>query len=79
VGSANSNPVANTRYILLFDEGRWGILCNSISTVLTLEPQQVQWQRSPHVDFILGTVVDQMHSVLCIERLIKRLNNGQLV
>ena len=68
-----------SQYILLIDDGRWGILCNSISTVLTLEPEQVQWQRSPHVDFILGTVIDKMHSILCPDTLINRLNIGQLV
>lgn len=76
-GGDKASP--NSKYILLIDEGRWGILCNSISTVLTLEPQQVKWQRSSHVGFILGTVIDQMHSVLCVESLIERLNSGQLV
>jgi len=76
---SNEENAASTRYILLMDEGRWGVLCNTISTVLTLEPEQVQWQRSPHVDFILGTVIDHMHSVLCIDRLIARLNSGHLV
>ena len=49
------------------------------STVLTLEPQQVQWQPSPHVAYILGTVINQMHSVLCVDTLLQRLENGQLV
>ncbi len=79
VNRADGNPGPNSRYILLIDEGRWGILCDSISTVLTLEPQQVQWQRSHHVEFILGTVKTQMQSVLCIDNLIARLNNAQLV
>jgi purine-binding chemotaxis protein CheW len=67
------------QYILLIGEGHWGILCNSISTVLTLEPQQVQWQRSPHVAYILGTMINQMHSVLCVDTLLNRLSRGQLV
>jgi chemotaxis signal transduction protein len=78
LGSAQENA-NRSQYILLIGEGQWGVLCDSISTVLTLEPQQVQWQRSPHVDYILGTVIDQMHSVLCIDTLLNRLNNGQLV
>lgn len=69
----------DSHYILLIGEGQWGVQCDSISTVLTLEPQQVQWQRSPHVDYILGTVIDQMHSVLCIDTLLNRLNSGHLV
>jgi chemotaxis signal transduction protein len=78
-GRGEECSATSTRYILLVDEGRWGILCNSISTVLTLEPQQVQWQRSNHVDFILGTAIDQMQSVLCVDDLINRLNSGDLV
>lgn len=70
---------AGGRYILLIDGGRWGVLCNRISTVLTLEPQQVHWQRSRRVDFILGTVIDHMQSVLCVDSLISRLNSGRLV
>ena len=77
--TGEENTATGTRYILVFDENRWGVLCNSISTVLTLEPQQVQWQRSHHVDFILGTVIDQMQSVLCVDSLIDRLNSGHLV
>jgi chemotaxis signal transduction protein len=77
--TGEENPATGTRYILVIDENRWGILCNSISTVLTLEPRQVQWQRSHHVDFILGTVIDQMQSVLCVDSLIDRLNSGHLV
>jgi len=77
--NGNQGPAENTRYILLFAEGQWGMVCDSISTVLTLETQQVQWQRSRHVDFILGTVIDQMHSVLCIDSLVARLNSNQLV
>ncbi|MCG6968283.1 MAG: chemotaxis protein CheW [Gammaproteobacteria bacterium] len=70
---------SDAQYILLIGEGHWGLLCNSISTVLTLEPQQVKWQRSPHVEYILGTVIDQMHSVLCVDTLLNRLSRGQLV
>ena len=66
------------KYILLIDDGRWGILCDSISTVLTLEANQVNWRQSLQIDFILGTVVEKMHSVLSVERLITRLNSRSI-
>lgn len=78
-GSKSPAPETTEQYLLLIGDGQWGIVCNRISTVLTLEPQQVQWGRSPHVDYILGTVIDKMHSVLCIDTLLERLASGRLV
>lgn len=75
-GAGEEHAAGKIRYILLVDGGRWGILCDSIDTVFTLEAQQVSWQQSRRIDFILGTVIDKMCSLLSVDRLVDRLNNG---
>jgi chemotaxis signal transduction protein len=77
-GKEQTNVAQSSKYILLVEEGHWGILCDAIATVLTLEPQQVTWRCSSHFDFILGTVVEKMHSILCVDRLVERLNGRSI-
>ena len=77
-GARQPNDAQATKYVLLVDEGRWGILCNAISTVLTLEPNQVTWRQSTQFDFFLGTVVEKMQSILSVERLVERLNGRSI-
>lgn len=70
----NKTSSENANYILLLEGGRKGIVCTTISDVLTLEPQDVHWQVSKHVEFIAGTVIDKMYSVLDVECLITHLS-----
>jgi purine-binding chemotaxis protein CheW len=77
-GDSRQRDSERKKYILLMDEGRWGIVCDTISTVLALDSEQVSWRRSSHFDFFLGTVVEKMYSILCVERLVERLNGRSI-
>lgn len=77
-GEVQNHAAQATKYILLLDEGRWGILCDSIGTVLTFEPQQVIWRRFTRFDWFVGTVREKMLAVLDVECLVKRLNGRSI-
>lgn len=67
---------ANGR-IVLIDDNRWGLACNSVSKVLTLSPEDVQWRSSrTKRPWLLGTVIKHMCAVLDVQAFAKMLETG---
>lgn len=57
-------------HIIFFDEGRWGLACERVDQVITLEKDQVRWRTSrTKRPWLAGTVIDQMCALLDIEAL----------
>lgn len=65
------------KYVILIDAGRFGLAVDSLSQVLTIEPNAVRWRSEQSKrPWLAGTVVDQMCAVLDIECLTEQLVAG---
>ncbi|HEC18801.1 MAG TPA: chemotaxis protein CheW [Gammaproteobacteria bacterium] len=74
----NTVPVTERmRFILLLDDGRFGLATDNISRVLTLEPDSVRW-RGEHSKrpWLAGTVIEQMCALLDMDLLRAQLQAG---
>lgn len=65
------------KYIILLDEGRFGLAADSISQVLTLKADDVRW-RGEHSKrpWLAGTVIEQMCALLEVDLLCEQLEAG---
>jgi purine-binding chemotaxis protein CheW len=65
------------KYLVLIDDGKFGLAADSISQVLTLQPSDVRWSRqNTRRPWLAGTVVDQMCALLEMEQLCLQLQSG---
>jgi len=70
-------PLANrAKYIMLIDDGHWGIASDSVSEVITLESSGVRWHDNKYHKWLVGTVVNEMCTLLDVDGLIHRLHAG---
>lgn len=65
------------QYVVLIDDGRWGLAVDAIGEVLALEPDDIRWrgERSKR-PWLAGTAVEQMCAVLDIDSLSEQLTQG---
>lgn len=77
VMSKQTSPTEQ-HYIVLIAGGEWGLTCESVSEVVTLQPDQVRW-RSPQGTrpWLAGTVVDRMCALLDADGLAALLGAGE--
>ncbi len=60
-------------FIVSIANGKWGLACNKVESVVTLSPDEVRWRQHPGKrPWLAGTVLDQMCSILNIEELVKQ-------
>lgn len=58
---AGDDPRARVKRVVLIDEHRWGLACDEVNEVITLNPDQVRWRTSrTKRAWLAGTVVDHM-------------------
>lgn len=58
---AGDDPRARVKRVVLIDEHRWGLACDEVNEVITLQPDQVRWRTSrTKRAWLAGTVVDHM-------------------
>jgi len=74
----DARPVLErVNYVVLIDDGRWGLAADAIARILTLSPDGVRWRgergRRP---WLAGTAVEQMCAVLDIDNLSEQLAEG---
>lgn len=74
----DARPVLErVNYVVLIDDGRWGLAADAIAQILTLSPDGVRWRgergRRP---WLAGTAVEQMCAVLDIDNLSEQLVEG---
>jgi len=57
--------------ILITHDGRWGLACDEILSIGTLEPDKVRWrtlrQKKP---WLIGTVIDELTAVIDVNHLV---------
>ncbi len=75
---AGEDPLARVNRIVLIDEGRWGLACDQVAEVVTLEPGAVRWRTErPRQPWIAGTVVAHMCALLDAGEFARRLRQGR--
>jgi len=62
---AGDDPRARVKRVVLIDEHRWGLACDEVNEVITLQPDQVRWRTSrTKRAWLAGTVVDHMCALI---------------
>ena len=64
------------KYIMLINEGRWGIACDAVADVISLSDREVRWRQNPRFPWLVGTVAQEMCSLLDMEQLLSVLEQG---
>lgn len=58
---AGDDAKTRVKRVVLIDEHRWGLACDEVNEVITLEPDQVRWRTSrTKRAWLAGTVVEHM-------------------
>ena len=77
-GDSVRTPTAERmKFIILVDDGRFGLATDSISSVLSLKADTVRW-RGEHSKrpWLAGTVIEQMCALLEVDLLVEQLRAG---
>ncbi|MFQ5643416.1 MAG: chemotaxis protein CheW [Thiogranum sp.] len=73
----DSDAEARSAHLVMIDEGRWALACNSIGEVIELEADDVKWRgANGKRAWLAGTVIEQMCALLDIDVLAEELANG---
>ena len=66
------------RRIILIDDGRYGLACDGVDEVITLEPESVRWRTSrTRRKWLAGTVIERKCALLDARGLAHLLVHGQ--
>ena len=70
---------ADMQKIILVGEDKWGLACDSVSEVITLQQDKVRWRGSNSKrPWLAGTVVDHMCALLDVEKFVELLSSEEL-
>lgn len=74
---AGDNPRDRVKNIVLIDDYRWGLACDNIGEVITLNPDDVRWRTSrTSRGWLAGTVIEHMCALLNSEGFASMLKTG---
>jgi purine-binding chemotaxis protein CheW len=74
---ASDNPRDRVKHIVLIDDYRWGLACDKIGEVITLNPDEVRWRTSnTSRGWLAGTVIEHMCALLNSEGFAAMLETG---
>jgi len=78
-GGSDIVPAAQrVKHILLIDDGRWGLACDSINEILVLKAQDVRWRtHAGKRAWLAGTIIDKLCALLELDVLVKLLETGK--
>ncbi len=75
---AGDDPRERVRHIVLIDDYRWGLACDKIGEVITLQPEEVRWRTDKtRRGWLAGTVINHMCALLNSDGFAKMLETGQ--
>lgn len=77
-GSA-TNPVDGheSRHIVMIGNGEWGLTCEDVSSIISIDPDRVRWRTSRSKrPWLAGTVTEHLCALLDTERLAEILSAG---
>jgi purine-binding chemotaxis protein CheW len=64
-------------HVVLVDEGRWGLACDSVSEVVTLGKGDIRWRSDKTKRrWLAGTAIEHMCAVLDLDELLTELHAG---
>lgn len=70
-------PAERLGHIILLDEGRWGLACDSLGEVLDLAPEDVRWRSAAGKrPWLAGTVLQHLCAVLDVDAFVGLLKTG---
>lgn len=74
----DTRPVLErVKFVVLIDDGRWGLAADAIAQILTLSHDGVRWRgEGGKRPWLAGTAVEQMCAVLDIDNLGEQLAEG---
>lgn len=73
-----ATPEERLKHVILLDEGRWGLACDSIGEVLTLEPDEVRWRSAQGKrPWLAGTVLQHLCALLDADAFVELLLHGE--
>ena len=68
---------AEPEHIVMIDAGEWGLTCESVSSVITLDPAKIRWRTSrTKRPWLAGTVTEHLCALLDAEQLAAMLSAG---
>ena len=71
-------PEERLEHVILLDDGRWGLACDSIGEVLTLEPDEVRWRGAQGKrPWLAGTVLKHLCALLDADAFVELLLHGE--
>jgi len=74
---AGDDPRERVNHIVLIDDYRWGLACDSIGEVITLKSDEVKWRTSKTTrGWLAGTVIEYMCALLNSEGFATMLEKG---
>lgn len=74
---AGDEPRNRVKHIVLIDDYRWGLACDKIGEVITLNPDDVKWRTSKTTrGWLAGTVIEHMCALLNSEGFSSMLESG---
>ena len=74
---AEGESVAAPNHIVIIEGGQWGLTCDSVSEVKTLDPAKVKWRGGQGKrPWLAGTAVEQLCAILDVEQLAELLSQG---
>jgi purine-binding chemotaxis protein CheW len=73
----DADAAERSAHLVMIDEGRWALACDSIGEVIDLETKDVKWRgANGKRAWLAGTVIEQMCALLDIDALTDELVNG---
>jgi len=63
-------------HVLVLGDEKWGMTCNQIDEVVTLEYDDIQWNEKTENTMTLGTIRNSLASLLSPQGIIRRLETG---
>lgn len=74
----DEDPRERVNHIVLIDDYKWGLACDKIGEVITLEPDEVRWRTSKTSrGWLAGTVIEHMCALLNSEGFAEMLVKGK--
>lgn len=71
------SPDERIRHVVFIDQGRWGLGCDDVDEVITLQENQVSWRSSrTQRRWLAGTVLEQMCALIDPPEFAKLLAGG---
>ncbi|MFV1984950.1 MAG: chemotaxis protein CheW [Thiohalomonadales bacterium] len=77
VSLTESNSTERLQRIVFINDFEWGLACDAVNDVITIEPTQIKWRKSgTKRAWLAGTVVEHMCALLDTKELSKLLNSN---